>query len=79
MLDTLTRSLSSFCLITAVMHRDLSTRNVLVHSLHEDQVLEVWVKVSDFGLSCLADSSLESIAVRRDRCLHVVLPPALYS
>ena len=55
-------------LITAVMHRDLSTRNVLVHALHADQVLEVWVKVSDFGLSCLADSSLESVSVRRDRC-----------
>ena len=34
-----------------VLHRDLATRNVLVHSLHPDSVAEVWVKVTDFGLA----------------------------
>jgi len=39
-----------------VMHRDLSSRNVLVHSLHAYSLMDVWVKVSDFGLACLADT-----------------------
>ena len=36
-----------------ILHRDLATRNVLVHCLDPTNVARVWVKVSDFGLARL--------------------------
>lgn len=41
--------------LQGVLHRDLSSRNILVHSLHASSVLDVWVKVSDFGLACVLE------------------------
>lgn len=32
-----------------IVHRDVATRNVLVHSLHANNTSNVWVKVTDFG------------------------------
>ncbi|KAJ1471421.1 tyrosine kinase-domain-containing protein [Baffinella frigidus] len=34
-----------------ILHRDLATRNILVHSLSADSAAEVWVKVTDFGFA----------------------------
>jgi serine/threonine protein kinase len=35
----------------SILHRDLATRNVLVHSIDAENVSHVWVKVTDFGLA----------------------------
>jgi tyrosine-protein kinase Srms len=52
--------------LQGVLHRDLSTRNILVHSLHESSVLDVWVKVSDFGLACALEQDVDDSKVRRE-------------
>jgi len=49
-----------------VLHRDLATRNVLVHSLHPESAADVWVKVSDFGSARLVAGEAWHETVRAD-------------
>jgi len=37
-----------------IVHRDVASRNVLVHSLHANCTSSVWVKVTDFGSAITA-------------------------
>ena len=38
----------------SILHRDLATRNVLVHSIDADNVSQVWVKVLSLSLFSLS-------------------------
>ena len=35
----------------SILHRDLATRNVLVHSIDAQDQSRIWIKITDFGLA----------------------------